>query len=166
MNVLQIADSGTWSLGVLVGLPLFALLLIALVIGGILLIRFDRRVGSYDRGIPKALGIGSLITAALVAVTMVTPAGYYPFSAEYHQWREASGTVVKIDKRLISSGKDSMEDKFVVRFEGDGQQFGCDDTRCAGVEVGDSLTLSCKRAWQYTGTDGYDCRFVSTEAAA
>ena len=163
MNAQQIADSGTWSLGVLVGVPLFGLSLVALVIGGLWLVRYDRRASDIDKGIPKVLGIGCLTTAVVLTVLLASPAGYYPFSAEYHQWREVSGTVTQIDKRLIGNGK-SMEDKFVVRFDGDRQQFGCDDTRCASVREGDELTLSCKRAWQYTGTDGYDCRFVSTEA--
>ena len=60
-----------------------------------------------------------------------------------------------------------MEEKFVVRYEdGGGQQFGCTDTRCASVKPGDTLTLACKRAWEWAATDGYDCRFRATEAAS
>lgn len=160
-------SSGSWSVGVLVGVPVTVLGVAGLVVGGLLLLRHDRKMsdGNYDKGIPKLAGIVCLAVAGLLVVLALSPAGFYPYRAEYHQWRDVSGTVVKIDKRLIGSG-DKMEDKFVVRYEGSTLQFGCDDTRCAQVEEGDSLTLSCKRAWQYTGTDGYDCRFVSTEAAA
>lgn len=164
MTTLTIADSGPWTLGVLIGAPIVALVVLVLLVGGVWLISIDKRVSEYDRGVPKVVGIFAVAVGLALAVLMITPVGFYPFDAEYHQWRETSGTVAKIDKRLIGSG-DSMEDKFVVRFTSDGQQFGCDDTRCAGVSVGDKLTLSCKRAWQYTGTDGYDCRFVATEVS-
>lgn len=159
MHDQQIADSGTWSLGVLIGGPvtvLLALIGLAAIGVGIWL----KAKGERDTWI--LTGGGSAWLAVVVGLA-VSPLGFWPFAAEYHQWREVSGTVQQIDKRLIGSG-DKMEDKFVVRFTDGGLQFGCDDTRCASVREGDSLTLSCKRAWQYTGTDGYDCRFVSTEA--
>lgn len=166
MSAFIIADSGTWTLSTLIWLPVAVFLTIGSIVAAILLWRCAQsekgeRYG--DRG-PALFLFGCSIFCAL-CVVIATTVGMYPYSAEYHQWRETSGTVTKIDKRLISTG-DGMSDKFVVRFDGDGQQFGCDDTRCASVEVGDALTLSCKRAWQYTGTDGYDCRFVSTEAAS
>lgn len=164
MNEPTIADSGPWSLGTLIAMPVGLALAIAFAIGGVWLIRSDRNLhpSSADKGLVKWLGIGSL-GAAFISLG-ATAWGMYPYSAEYHQWRDVSGTVAKIDDRLIGTG-DGMETKFVVRFEGSGMQFACDDTRCAQVEPGDALTLSCKRAWQYTGTDGYDCRFVATEAA-
>lgn len=154
MNVLTATES-SWSLGVLIGLPVAVLLMIVGVAIAVL--------GSlWDDFTPGMwIVIGTVIVVCSIGVTAFT---LYPYDAEYHQWRQVDGTVAKIDKRLIGSG-DKMEDKFVVRFEGNGQQYGCDDTRCAQVVAGDALTLSCKRAWQYTGTDGYDCRFVSTEAA-
>lgn len=153
-------DSGTWSLGVLIGLPV-ATLAVALLVGVIVYgARFANR-SSWSGWSDRRLLL--TWTPALLAMLLIgLTAAYYPWSGEYHQYRNVSGTVASIDSRLL---KDA-ETKFVVRFDGSSMQFGCDDTRCAQVKEGDSLTLSCKRAWQYTGTDGYDCRFVSTEAAA
>lgn len=152
-----IADSGSWSLGVLIGGPfavLFMLLGLAALVVGVLMQR--------DAGDGWPYIGGAIAYLLALGLFLASPLCYWPFSAEYHQWRDVSGTVQQIDKRLIGSG-DGMEEKFVVRLEGTSQQFACDDTRCAQVRVGDSLSLSCKRAWQYTGTDGYDCRFISTE---
>lgn len=151
----QMADSGPWSLGTLIWLPILALIVLVCVVAAVAAWRADE----------PGFSIGAVLVAfVFVGCTALPQIGMYPYKAEYHQWRDVSGTVDKIDRRLISKS-DSMEDKFVIRFEdSNGAQFGCDDTRCASVEEGDALTLSCKRAWQYTGTDGYDCRFVSTEA--
>lgn len=164
----HMADSGTWTLGTLIWLPTLVVIVAALVYVARRLYRYAERVsGRTYSDAPEArwLARSALALAAVLVILTLTPWGMYPYKAEYHQWRTVSGTVEKIDKRLIGNG-DSMEDKFVVRFaDSNGAQFGCDDTRCASVEAGDALTLSCKRVWQYTGTDGYDCRFVSTEAA-
>ncbi len=153
-----ISTDGPWSIGVLIGGPVtIALLLLGLgaIVAGIVL---------RDDGGWGVVGGGAGWIAVVLAFAL-SPIGFYPYGAEYHQWRNVSGTVEKIDSRLISVGK-SMEDKFVVRFVGSGLQFGCDDTRCSQVGEGDALTLSCQRAWQYTGTDGYDCRFVSMKVTS
>lgn len=154
-----------WSLGVLIWLPIFALLLAVLTATAVLAFRYHVKHDGKGSYYGDALWIG--IPAVVIAVGLIvgTTWGMYPYRAEYHQWRDVSGQVVSIDNRLIGTG-DGMETKFVVRFDGSGQQYGCDDTRCASVREGDHLTLSCKRAWQYTGIDGYDCRFVSTEVAS
>lgn len=158
MNGTEISPDGPWSLGVLVGGPIA----VVLILIGLAVVAFGIAEQRTSRdGVGLMVG-GSLWAGLIVLICALPMVGYYPYSAEYHQWRDVTGTVQQIDKRLISSG-DSMEDKFVIRF-GDGQQFSCDDTRCAQVAEGDDVTLSCKRAWQYTGTDGYNCRFVSSEA--
>lgn len=156
---MNISDSGPWSLGTLIGLPVSILLVVATLGIAVALIGWG-----YDFDL-RVMGAFVLILGIAGAAMIASPWGMYPYKGEYHQWREVSGTVDQIDKRLISSGG-KMEDKFVIRFEGSDLQFGCDDTRCAQVKPDDDLTLSCKRAWQYTGTDGYDCRFTSTTRPA
>lgn len=153
MNALS--TDTTWSLGVLIGGPIAALFILA----GIIVLALSIWMWHDTH---EGLGVVAAAVAYLVAVFAILGFCYYPLDADYHQWRDVSGTVEQIDNRLIGSG-DGMETKFVVLI--DGQQYGCDDTRCAGVREGDDLTLSCKRAWQYTGVDGYDCRFISTEAS-
>ena len=148
----QIAGDGVWSLGVLIGLPL-GVLIVVLLLGLTVWM-------AYENEIRLSLSMLALAAGGVIMIGWAM----YPYSNEYHQFRAVSGTVERIDKRLISSG-DSMQDKFVVRFEGSDLQFGCDDTRCSQVDPGDALELSCKREWQYTGTDGYNCRFTSTAPA-
>jgi len=147
----------SWSLGVLVGLPIVIILclvaLAAIVFGLAVLGRDD------DGHLLALMGVGLLVVT--LGVAALPKIGFYPYSAEYHQWREVSGKVTDIEKRLVKSG-DGMQEKYVVTYES-GNEFGCLDTRCATVEPGDTLTLTCKRAWQYTGVDGYDCNFVTKE---
>jgi hypothetical protein len=149
-----------WSIGVIVGLPIAALLTIGLLIVGVLLVRWARRnPDNYDAGPGFWLGVSSLFGA--VVVVALTAWFMWPYSGEYHQWRAETGTVTQVDSRLIGQDKSTTE-RFVVTLDGNRQR-SCDDTRCAQVEVGDVLTLTCKRAWQYTGTHGYDCNFVSVK---
>lgn len=158
MNALELGDT-TWSLGMWIGVPLTIVLVLiglAAIVVGLLMWKED------GAGFFLAGGVVWLVVVLGIALS---PLGFYPYHSEYHQWRELGGTLTQVDKRLISTDN-GMEDKFVVRFAGSSQQYGCDDTRCAGIHVGDYLALSCKRAWQYTGTDGYDCRFVATEPAS
>jgi hypothetical protein len=91
--------------------------------------------------------------------------GMYPWKAEYHEWRPVSGVVETIDSRLVASGNGdgSMEDKFVVTFKGNPQEYGVLDTRAAAVKPGDTLTITCVRRWQWSGSHGYDCNFVDME---
>lgn len=99
---------------------------------------------------------------ALVITIVATWWSMYPWSYEYHHWVPKSGIVSSVDKRLTSAGENSMEDKFVVSFLSDplSQQYGVTDTRAAGLKVGDTLTITCVRIYQWSGTHGYDCNFV------
>jgi hypothetical protein len=152
----------SWSVGFYVGIVLLSLsalvYAVALGVGAFIAFRADdRRSGGY-------VIAGS--TAVMVVILAVTWWSFYPLKAEYHQWRQHSGTVSAISSRLLSSstGK-STEQKFVVRFVGSNLEYGVNDTRAATVKVGDQLTVTCKRTWQYSGTDGYDCNYVSSVPA-
>lgn len=148
----MITMSTSWSLGVLIGLPILGL--------GILLILVWIAFWWFweDEPGPAWCGVGALL---LVVGLALSPLGYYPYKAEYHQWRDKSGVVAEVSKRLVSDGNNGMNEKIVVRYENNGGEFGCEDTRCALVKKGDTLDLKCKRAWQYASVSGYDCRFIS-----
>lgn len=151
----------SWSLGTLLGLPAFAIIIVLLLAGGVwTLLVCVHRADSYDVGLFRMLGIGSLVAAVLVAV--IAAWGFYPYHAEYHQWTVTSGTVTEVNSRLIGKDGGGSTQRFVVNIKGVGDR-GCDDTRCATVKVGDVLTLTCKREWQFAGTDGYGCNFVKVD---
>lgn len=148
----------SWSLGVLIGLP-FAALAILVGIGMIVLgFALYREGGAYGEDWMLMLGGAATVVSILVGTLYFM----WPLDTEYHQWQPRAGTVEAVDKRILSSG-DGIEEKFVVRLD-DGQEYGCQDTRCALVKAGDDLSLSCKRAWQYTGRDGWDCRYADHTA--
>lgn len=96
---------------------------------------------------------------ASVGVVVATWWGMYPWVAEYHQWVPYSGRVATVDSRLVSSGENASETKYVVTFAGNSQQYGVLDTRMASVRPGDSLSITCVRRWQWSGSHGYDCNF-------
>lgn len=149
-----------WSEGTLIGLPFLVLTIIFLIWLAWWFIRKSRTArDSIDR---TPLRVLSVVSAGLAGLFVVgTLLGMWPYKAEYHQWRETSGVVAEIDSRLLSSGSgNGVSQRFVVTFE-DGAQRSCDDTRCAQVEEGDELVLTCKREWQWAGSHGYNCNYVS-----
>lgn len=115
-----------------------------------------------DTGWALATSIGFAVLAGLIGLALWW--GMYPWKAEYHEWRAHSGTVSKLDSRIVSAGDHGGSmDKYVVKFEGDDQLYGVLDTRMANVEVGDELVITCVRRWQWSGSHGYDCNYVDSE---
>jgi hypothetical protein len=100
-----------------------------------------------------------------VATVALTWWGMFPWKSEYHHWTPITGVVDTADSRLVASGDKAMEDKFVVKFVGGDAQYGVLDTRAAGLKADDKLTITCVRIYQWAGTHGYDCNFVSLERA-
>lgn len=113
---------------------------------------FDYALAKWSRRI-------SLATVPLVAAIWVATT-WPSFDMKYHSYNEVTGQVTSISQRLVTEG-DGMSEKYV--FVIDGQEYGCTDTRCGLVIVGDTVTLSCITVWEYAGTDGYDCKWVSKE---
>jgi hypothetical protein len=148
-----------WSLGTMIGLP--ASILGCVVLAGCIWLAWRWVVKSRGDEFGEhgmALGIFGLAVLSLLCAIVGIAWGMWPYDAEYHQWRETSGTVQTIDSRFVGADRSTTE-RFVVTFD-DGRQRSCDDTRCAQVREGDGLTLACKRAWQWAGTHGYDCNYV------
>jgi hypothetical protein len=153
------------------------ILLLALNVAAVWLIRRDRAENAeertysaktggdfppwYDRGDVLFYRLGWIATTvATVALLAGTWWGMYPWRAEYHQWRPIEGIVDRVDSRIVPAGDSSVEQKIVVLFRDNPQQYGVLDTRAAGAHPGDRLAITCVRRWQYSGSDGYDCEFV------
>lgn len=149
-----------WSLGVLIGGPVAAVFLLASVAALLLSVRAYHRDQAMDWLDGPGLGLG-LGIAGIVLVLGISAIAYYPYSHDYHYWSTKTGVVAEVNKRVISHDS-GIEQRFVVRFTGSTQEYACDDTRCSLVQKGDRLELSCKRAWQYAGRDGWDCNYIAT----
>jgi hypothetical protein len=142
--------NNSWSLGTLIGIPVWV------IIGLVVLAAIGFFV--YEKDVAYAFGG----IAVFVVLTVVALAGFYPWHTEYHQWQETKGVVTDVSSRVLTTGSGddkSINQRFVVNLKGVGQR-SCDDTRCANIKTGDTLTITCKRKWQFAGTDGYDCNFV------
>lgn len=147
-----------WSLGTLIWMPIFVILLIiCLVITVGAFVWWRRNWDSY--GSDDALGFS--IGAAIVAVLLIagTAWGMWPYKTEYHKWIETSGTVEQIESRIMATDSGPTE-RYVVTLD-NGNIRSCDDSRCTQIEEGDELTLMCKRDWQWAGEHGYSCNYVS-----
>jgi len=148
-----------WGLGVLVGYPVLLLILVALFFTA----RWFRnhKWDSYDDKLGRVWVPRVCFIIAVIAV-LITAIGSWPYKAEYHKWQNVDGVVTSTNSRFLASGDKNggTNQKFVVTFKGSDQQFGCNDTRCATVEKGDWLKITCMRSFQWFGTPGYDCNFV------
>lgn len=155
--------SAHWSLGVLIGLPIAGVLALLCVLAWIAATLFwwSERKDNYGFTFFATL----IPIGVLILVAGITAWAFYPFSAQYHRWVPKSGVVTDVSSRFLSQDKGTTQ-KFVVEFANDPEQrYGCNDTRCSLVKEGDTLTLSCKRTWQYAGEDGWDCNYVRAERA-
>lgn len=142
----MISPSGPWTLGTLIGLPI-ALLVVLLILGFAVFAFADD-----ERGIAA----GATAVALGLVVAIASPIGMYPYSSEYHQWRTVHGKVEQVSSRLIAADK-SMSQRFVVVIGG--RPFAVDDTRASLLKAGDTVTLKCKREWQYAAESGWACRW-------
>lgn len=151
-----IAPEGPWSLGTLIWLPIAAVIVLVCVGLAWAGIRYALKADGYDDPVE---GFALAVCAAVTALTIAggTGFGMWPYDSEYHQWRTVSGEVEQVSKRLVGSGDSGMSERFVVVIAG--QPFGVDDTRASLIEVGQDVTLSCKREWQYAAQSGWGCRW-------
>lgn len=171
MNAPVILDSKP-SVGLLVGIPAIVVVLAAcavVIVFGVRAKRAFTKSGNAKRasyGYDDKYLLSVLLRAFGIVVAVITMVAslwsFYPLSNEYHTWRTIHGSISQISNRFVGSDSNGggSTQRFVVIFNGDTGQYSCDDTRCALLKVGDDLTISCKRAWQYSGTPGYDCNFV------
>lgn len=149
------------SLGIIIGLPVAVVALIALAVSFFAFGRFAKGCDDLDRGL--AIGFKWASLGVAVVVLVIAAFAYWPYGWEYHSWQVTSGTIQTTSKRLVSTGDKSMEERFVVAFT-DGRQRACDDSRCSLLKPGMTLTLRCKRAYQWGATPGYDCNYVGARS--
>ena len=152
-----ISETGPWSLGTLIGLPLAVLTTITLVAVGVVLLRRSRTTNELDRAETIFFGVGSLLAATALAICTASPLGMWPYDSEYHQWRDVTGTVERAESRQVRDG-DGMSERYVLVI--DGHPFAVDDTRAAVADEGDVVSLRCKREWQYAAESGWACRWA------
>lgn len=104
-------------------------------------------------------GAGSLGGMSLMLVVLALIMYWPAFSPGFHRWYPVRGTVAETKTRLIADGK-GMSERVGVRFQQGREWFGCDDTRCVQLPAGASLSLKCKREWQFQASAGWKCRYV------
>jgi hypothetical protein len=140
---------GDWSFGLFL-LPVFVLLFIVCVLATLWFLCGSDPYG--DNGLAAFL-----FAAAAMFILVCCTLGYYPYQGDYHTWSTKDGTVLQITSRFVGSG-DGTQQKYAVQLD-DGNVYGCLDTRCSLVKAGDYLKLSCKKAYEFRSTSGWDCRF-------
>jgi hypothetical protein len=154
---------GHWTLGVLIGLPLTILGVIALVLFARWMMREDEPLAGWL----------AYVAAVVVVIFALSPAGFYPYSRDFHRWEPKTGVVRDTATRVFtedSGDSKTINQRIVVRFTDrnrfGGDLFGCDDTRCAIIKPGERITLMCRHEWQWAADPGWVCRWGRQEAAA
>lgn len=151
-------DTG-WMIWVIILAIIAGLAWSAAIGSGIYWLARGRKV-SYD-SLSGPVFLGAVVIALIIGAIGTVVA--FPFSGQYHRYVPEAGTVAKVGSRFIASGTSGggTDQKYVVTFA-DGRSYGCLDTRCANVAVGDSLTLLCKRVFQFNApSEGWDCNWGS-----
>jgi hypothetical protein len=138
----------SWSLGVWVGLPFVAIVIIVFLLGAVFFARLDE----------GGMAVGTV--AVLLVFLGVSGLLWYPFAPvrDFHAWNVVQGTVDRIDKRLISSGDKGMAERYVITFKESDEPFACDDTRCSLSTPGKRINLLCKKEFEFFSVPGWACR--------
>lgn len=152
------------SIGYIVGTGVMLLLVAAAVVGARACYRYRaqevKRGGSFNEATEAGWFARGCLAAGCIPVLVWLFAAWPVWDMAYHRYDTVTGTVATVDKRLVSEGE-GMSEKYVVQLAGDSQQYGCLDTRCALIQPGEPVELSCIRVWAWYGSDGYDCEYVS-----
>lgn len=146
-----LADSLT--LGAYFGYFFFGLAA-ALIVGGV-------AIGLRMRGHDGAIAVGVLGGSGLL-VLVLTLLAMWPLEYPYHHWVEVRGQATDINRRIVSTGDNSISQRYVVLVRG--QQYGVDDTRASLLKRGDNVSLRCKKEHQFMqphDADGWACRWGS-----
>lgn len=155
----MITGHGHWTLGMYIGIPILAIVLLA----GVVCILTALFVGGerfYDeeRAMVGISGVIVIITAA-----SVLGFGYFPWKTDYHRYSVVEGTVAESNSRLISNGDKGVSQRIVIRFNESDQLFGCDDTRCALATVGKHVRLNCIKEYQWNSQPGWACKYGQSD---
>lgn len=153
------------SLGVLVGLPVVGILVLAslaAVAFGVSMRRYPRRDTFWGADDDRFLGawlLGSGVVALVLTVS-ISAFAFWPYQKQYHWWQPVHGQVEQVSSRLLPAGERTVTQKFVVKLRNDPHPYGIDDTRASLLKPGDSVSLSCIRVYTYaSGDNGYDCKW-------
>jgi hypothetical protein len=159
--------ASSWALSVLIWLPIAAIFALGMAAWAIFSFRYARQLDEpndrYSDGTGWRVGAWATV-ATLVLFIGANALAFYPWHKEYHYWQTETGVVESVGSRVLGNS-DGFEQKFVVRFT-DGRERGCQDTRCVLIKPGDTLTMDCKRVWQFVGQDGWDCKYVNNRREA
>lgn len=138
--------------GTIIGVVVLAVLLLA-CLGGLIYALFAAREGRW-------FGVALAVLCALVCIGAWWWGMAFTLSGDYHAWNVKEGRVEAISKRLVPAGDKSMQERFVLKI--DGEPYGVDDTRAALAKVGDEVSLRCKKDWQWgipREAHGWGCRW-------
>lgn len=141
--------------GTIIGYVILAICLL-LCLGAVVLGAF----GVYERDRTGWAGVAGGILGAAVVLGCWWWGMAFTLSSDYHAWNVKEGKVDRVAKRLVSTGDKGVGERYVVTI--DGQPYGIDDTRAALVRPGDTVSLRCKKDFQWgvpREAHGWVCRW-------
>lgn len=106
---------------------------------------------------PRAYRIVTALIVVGIALSGIGVAfAYYPWRAEFWQWRSVSGEVESIESRFTGTG-DGTSQEYVAVIDGIARRL--TDPRAAMLAPGDHVDLMCKQSWQYGAASINVCRW-------
>jgi len=124
--------------------------------------KFRKQEGESYQNHRFEYGMGiALASIALAATYIGVSVGMIPWQARFHHWTKVQGTVTNVSSRFLADGKATTQN-FVVTING--KPYRIDDTRGALLKPGDQVALWCKPVYQFTGTSGEACNWISLSA--
>lgn len=129
-------------------------------------VQAERRDGlRQKRLIRQHLYTAAACAASVLIIGGVTFVKMWPLRYEYHHYVSKQGVVDRIGNRIFTTGSGDTREvnqRYVITFRGDSQQYGIDDTRAASLAAGDRVGIKCKKEHQWFqdyGDDGFACRW-------
>lgn len=151
----MIVFADTPTIGLLFGVPV-AILATLLTIAGLVVLVMSWR-DSYDVSDERILGALTLLGIGLV-IGAINMWALWPYQHDYHFWTPVTGEVSQVSKRLVPAGDNSMMERYVLVING--KPYGVDDTRASLVKPGQTVSIACKREYQWGSRDhGYGCKW-------
>lgn len=107
---------------------------------------------------------GGAISAFIAAVVGIIVIGvsvfvfWPPFQTKYYKYYPVTGAVQNTPQsRFLSDGSGGTSQNYLIVIRG--QDYRCDDTRCAQLKKGTVVTLMCAPSWAANGMPGWTCNW-------
>ncbi|MEO5949744.1 MAG: hypothetical protein ABIP74_05045 [Candidatus Saccharimonas sp.] len=134
-------------------------LTLALVSWGIWAVRRKKR-DRYDD--LASIGVFALVIGGIAAIGILIFT--FPWLPQYHVMESHTGTVAKVEKRVVTDGNKyaNITKEIAFWMDGESEAYITDDVRLTSVNEGQTLTLNRWKHFVYGGQEYWNVLYVSS----